>query len=133
MDIHTADEHEPLRLTPSHSILTLKNHAGDDSPDYDFASNVAVGDFVFSSKLEAVRVTDIREVTLYNQTISTPMTNEGTIIVNDLVASCYATYPHHFMHLLTSPIRLWYRLHVLPRIDHLLVQLVELYPQMTFA
>ncbi|UJR30070.1 hypothetical protein I4U23_017614 [Adineta vaga] len=132
LDIYTINQHEPLRLTPFHSILTRKSTSKQSTFHYDFALNIAIGDFVLSSNFQSLKVTNIKEIILYNQTISTPLTFEGNIIVNNLIASCYATYQHKFMHLLTIPIRYWYQLGNFPRLNHFLIDLIEFYSKINF-
>lgn len=131
MDIYTTDSQEPLRLTPSHSILMKKNDGKQSSFYYDFASNIATGDFVFSSQLKPLQVLNLKEVILYNQTISTPLTFEGNIIVNNLIASCYATYYHRFMHILTIPIRYWYQIETFPQFNNFIVDFIEFYSKIS--
>ncbi|CAF3682485.1 unnamed protein product [Adineta steineri] len=132
LDIHTIDNQDPLRLTPSHSILTKKNNIQQSSFYYDYASNIAIGDFVLSAQLKARQVINIKETILYNQTISTPLTFEGNIIVNNLIASCYATYHHKFMHILSIPIRYWYQIETFPQFNHFIIHLIELYSKLSF-
>ena len=36
-----------------------------------------------------------------------PLTAEGTIVVDGVLASCYASFDHDWAHLLTTPIR-WF-------------------------
>ena len=130
LDIYTTAGQVAVRLTPSHSILLKKN--SEKSSSFQYASNVAIGDFLYSSKLRSARVTNIKEIILYNQTISTPLTFEGSIIVNNLIASCYATYNHYFMHLLTTPIRYWYQMETFPRFNSLILYFIEFYSKMHF-
>lgn len=132
LDIYTTNNLEPLRLTPSHSILTKKTNRQQNFFHYDFAYNIVIGDFIYSSELEPVEVVTIKEIILYNQTISTPLTFEGNIIVNNLIGSCYATYTHKFMHLLTTPIRYWYQIEIFSRFNYFLVHFIDLYSTMNF-
>jgi hypothetical protein len=127
LDIYTTNNLQPLRLTPSHSILTKKHNNHQSSFDYDFAYNLAIGDFVLSSKLKSVQVINIKEIILYNQTISTPLTFEGNIIVNNLIASSYATFKHSFMHMLTTPIRYWYQIETFSRFNYIIVYFIDFY------
>jgi hypothetical protein len=132
LDIYTTNNQEPLRLTPSHSILTRKNHAKESLFHYNFAHNIAIGDFILSSNLNPVRVMNIKEIILYNQTISTPLTFEGNIIVNNLIASCYATYTHQLMHILTTPIRYWYQIETFSRFNYLIIHFIDFYSKINF-
>lgn len=108
LDIYTMESMIPLRLTPMHSLLVL---LGNDTRErYLFAKDVSVGDFVFSSDLRPLKVTHVKEVLVYNTTGYAPLTFEGTIVVNDIVASCYATYDHSTMHVITTPLRWWFNI-----------------------
>lgn len=129
MDIYTRNNFEPLRLTPSHSILTRKRNK---FFDYDFASNIEIGDFIYSSQLKPIEVINIKEIILYNQTISTPLTYEGNIIVNNLIGSCYGTFSHQFMHLLTIPIRYWYQIETHSHINSILIYFIDIFSEMKF-
>jgi len=128
LDIYTTNNQEPLRLTPSHSILTKKNNQF----RYDFAYNIAIGDLILSSKLKPVQVINIKEIILYNQTISTPLTFEGNIIVNNLIGSCYATYSHNLMHILSTPIRYWYQIERFSQFNYILVHFIDIYSKIKF-
>jgi hypothetical protein len=132
LDIYTTDNQEPLRLTPTHSILTKKNSAKQSSFHYDFAYNIAINDWIVSSKLESIQVMKIEEILLYNQTISTPLTFEGNIIVNNLLASCYATFNHQLMHFLTTPIRYWYQIERFSRFNSFLIHFIDFYSKINF-
>ncbi|CAF0987878.1 unnamed protein product [Rotaria sordida] len=132
LEIYTINKQEPLRLTPSHSILIKKNTKKESSFHYNFAYNIAIGDFVFSSELKPLRVINIKEIILYNQIISTPLTFEGNIIVNNLIASCYATYHHKFMHMLTLPLRYWYQIETFSQFNYLIVHLIDFYSKIKF-
>jgi hypothetical protein len=99
---------------------------------YDFASNVEIGDLLFSSKFKPLRVINIKEILLYNQTISTPLTFQGNIIVNNLIASCYANYHHQFMHLLTIPMRYLYQIETFSQFNHFIVHFIDFYSKINF-
>jgi hypothetical protein len=78
---------------------------------YARAQDVSVGDFVFlssSSNITTVRITRVERRTIENEDAYTPLTLEGTIIVNDFVASCYSTYSPSIMHVITKPAQWWF-------------------------
>ena len=108
VELHTIDNQtEPLRLTPFHSILSRKPY--DHIEQYRFARDVSVGDFVFSilhGKL--IEITAVHITIHVEEYAYAPLTFEGTIVTNNLIASCYATFSHSTMHILTTPIRWWY-------------------------
>ena len=106
LDICTAGQMMPLRLTPLHSLLVLSKY--DTRERYSFAKDLSIGDFVFLSDLRPLKVVNIKEVVVYNDSGYAPLTFEGNIIINDLIASCYAKYGHSTMHIITTPIRWWF-------------------------
>ncbi|CAF1154832.1 unnamed protein product [Rotaria sordida] len=106
VDIYTTDSIIPLRLTPLHSLLVLPKQ--DKHERYLFAKDVSIGSHVFSSDLRLLTVVNIKEVLISDDNGYTILTFEGNIIVNDIVASCYATYDHSIMHMMTMPMRWWF-------------------------
>ena len=106
IDIYTMELSFPLRLTPMHSLLILPQNGK--IQRYSFAQNVVVGDFIFSSNLRLLKVTDIKEILVHDDNVYAPLTLEGSVIVNEIVTSCYGTLNHSMMHILTMPIRWWY-------------------------
>ena len=106
VDIYTAESTTPLRLTPLHSLLVLSKQGK--NGHYSFAQDVSVGDFVVAADLHPLRVIDVQELFMYDDYVYAPLTFEGNLVVNGLVASCYGTYSHATMHLLTIPLRWWY-------------------------
>lgn len=107
LDIFTTDREHPIRLTPTHSLLVRKANANTEM--FEFASQISVGDYLFSPSRKLQRVSKIKEIFLENSTVYAPLTFEGTIVTNHSIASCYGTYSHDFMHVLTIPVRWWYR------------------------
>ncbi|CAF0736866.1 unnamed protein product [Rotaria sordida] len=100
---------KPLHITPRHSLLVKKEH--DVQVKYLFASQVQIGDYLYlveDDYLSAIqaRVTSIKNVQLFDA--YAPLTLEGTLVVNDVVVSCYGTYVHSFVHLIMAP-RRWLR------------------------
>jgi hypothetical protein len=106
LDIYTTESTVPLRLTPLHSLLVLSKY--DKRKRYLFAQDVSIDDVVFSSDLRPLRVIDVKETLIYDDSGYAPLTFEGNIIVNDIIASCYATHEHSMMQLITTPIRWWF-------------------------
>ena len=104
-----------LTLTPNH-LLYVSN--GDDKIPTStklssfqpvFASRVKHGDFVLvRSENEMVedKVVDVREESLTGY--YSPMTKQGNIIVQNVLASCYASFDNHnLMHFAFAPFR-WF-------------------------
>ncbi|CAF0938358.1 unnamed protein product [Adineta steineri] len=106
VDIYAMGYSIPLRLTPQHSLLVLSNYGK--NKRYSFAQNVSVGDLIFSSDLSPLKVVDVKEIIIYDDSVYALLTFEGTIIANDIVASCYGTFDHSTMHMITTPIRWWF-------------------------
>lgn len=125
LDIYTTNNKEPLRLTPMHSILTQTNSNDRASFEYKFANQISIGDWILSSKLHPVQVTNIEEIRLFNQTISTPLTFEGNIIANQLISSCYATLNHKLMHFISTPLRYWYQMKPLSQLNSFLIHFID--------
>ena len=97
---------EPLHITPKHSLLVKKEH--DSQANYLFASQVQIGDFLYllddnyQSAIE-VRVARIKNIELFDA--YAPLTLEGTLVINDIVVSCYGTFTHSFVHFIMTPRR----------------------------
>lgn len=128
LEVYTDNnDDEPIRLTPKHSILIGKQSHSQHSFKFDYASILEIGDSLLSSNLKPVRVINIKEIMIYNQTISTPLTFEGNIIANDFIASCYGTYSHSLMHLLSGPFRYWSRVELFPQLNTLVIHVLDLY------
>jgi len=108
IELHsTSNVSKPLRLTPAHSILMRKPH--DRVEQYRFARDISVGDFVFfASTRQMMKVIELREILYFEEYAYAPLTFEGTIVTNNMMASCYATYSHSIMHMIMTPIRWWY-------------------------
>ncbi|EEB10091.1 hypothetical protein, conserved [Pediculus humanus corporis] len=113
-----------LQVTPSHLIVAIKNagyqhdnnnliteRTGKNFETF-FASEIEIGDALLTvgrdgdEKLtdEVVNVTNVRHEGVY-----APLTVEGTIVVNDVVTSCYAVIKsHNLAHLVYGPLRLYH-------------------------
>ncbi|CAF2334010.1 unnamed protein product [Rotaria sp. Silwood2] len=100
---------KPLHITPRHSLLVKKKH--DVQAKYLFASQVQIGDYLYlvgNGYLSAIqtKVTSVKNVQLFDA--YAPLTLEGTLVVNDVVVSCYGTYMHSLVHWIMIP-RRWLR------------------------
>jgi hypothetical protein len=85
------------------------NKLHDGGGQYRFARDISVGDFVFSASTgQMIKVIELRKIVHLEEYAYAPLTFEGTIVVNNIVASCYATYRHSIMHMIMTPIRWWY-------------------------
>jgi hypothetical protein len=93
--------------------LMSKNTNENDFSSFDlvFASHVKIGDLVlaynggqdiFPSEVISVEL-------LHLKGIYSPLTTQGNIIVDDIVASCYADFDsHEIQHLMFAPFRWWH-------------------------
>ncbi|CAF1277827.1 unnamed protein product [Adineta steineri] len=77
------------------------------------AKNIRVGMNVFvmnnNGLLSNETISNVIDV--IKQGYIAPLTQEGTLIVNNIVASCYATINNHYLaHAALAPMRWWYNL-----------------------
>lgn len=108
VSIDLADQPQPLRVTSNHLLLVQKSQSN--LKTFEYASDLSTGDYLFSSTFESRQILDIKEVLMYDTAVYSVLTFEGTIVTNHSIASCYGTYPHRFMHALTTPVRWWFRI-----------------------
>ncbi|CAF4513790.1 unnamed protein product [Rotaria sp. Silwood1] len=95
-----------LSLSTSHLIPT-------DQHGYVMAKNIRIGMNIYAMNdngiLISETVSNISDV--IKQGYIAPLTEEGTIIVNNVAASCYATINSHYTaHAVLAPMRWWYSL-----------------------
>lgn len=94
-----------LTLTPSHLIFQIAN---DNSSRTMYAAKLSVGDRVLvrdSNKLIEDTIIKVRRV--LETGVFAPLTMTGTVVVDDVVASCYATIDSQSIaHWVFTPIRL---------------------------
>ena len=77
------------------------------------AKHIQNGMNIYIMNDEGTLVSDtVSNVTdIIKQGYMAPLTEEGTLIVNNIAASCYATInSHHIAHAVLAPMRWWYRL-----------------------
>lgn len=103
-----------IETETGHRISLTGNHflAVNHDNQYLPANQIKSHDLVYinnQGRLETVRVRNVSEE--FKLGYFTPMTNEGTLIVNDLAASCYSTViSHQLAHYTLAPLRWWYRM-----------------------
>lgn len=96
-------EDTTLDITPHHLIST--------STGMRLAGEVKPGDSVWQQKVVGARVlSKVLQVQLSVGQVSAPITKSGTIVVNGMVASCYAHGTHDVLHLSFAPFRAIYSL-----------------------
>lgn len=102
-----------LEITPTHLIL-MRRQNDPNPPHYLQAAKLSPGDSVFISDGDtAGKIKEVKVIRIHGPIKLTdayaPLTMEGTLIVNDMLVSCYAEYEHQsFVHFLMFPIRFWY-------------------------
>ncbi len=102
-----------LEITPTHLIL-MRRQNNSNPPDYRQTAKLSPGDSIFM--IDSDSGGTIKEVQVLRShgpiqltDAYAPLTMEGTLIVNNILASCYAEYEHQaFVHFFMFPIRLWY-------------------------
>uniref|UniRef100_A0A1X7UIG2 Hint domain-containing protein n=1 Tax=Amphimedon queenslandica TaxID=400682 RepID=A0A1X7UIG2_AMPQE len=107
--IESSGNHK-LTLTPNHLVHASKTNDISSSVPI-FASQVKKGDKIFVAKspdvIEAVEVFSTSSKVIKGA--YAPLTREGTVVVNDVVASCYAVVnDHQFAHATFGPLRYFY-------------------------
>jgi len=105
-----------LTLTPKHLIYKAENNntnlGSDDStsPQPRFAMNIRKGDFVFVFDKNSGMIMDevvSNDIEIRKGTYS-PLTSHGSIIVEDILASCYSELEDHsLLHMAFAPAR-WF-------------------------
>jgi hypothetical protein len=95
-----------LSLTSSHLLPT-------DNRDYVMAKNIRIGMNIYvmneNGLLISETISNVSDVV--KQGYMAPLTEEGTLIVNNIAASCYATINSHYTaHVVLAPMRWWFRL-----------------------
>uniref|UniRef100_T1IHY2 Hedgehog protein n=1 Tax=Strigamia maritima TaxID=126957 RepID=T1IHY2_STRMM len=98
-----------LTLTRSHLVVVLNNNT--QNSDNIFAGDVRVGNHVYvihennKPVLEKIiSVSSSKETGIY-----APLTQHGTVIVNDVLVTCYATFGHSVVsHWVMAPVRILY-------------------------
>jgi hypothetical protein len=116
-----------LSLTSSH-LLPI------DKQDYVMAKNLRIGMNIYVMNDDGVLTTEtVSNVTdVVKQGYIAPLTEEGTLIVNNIAASCYATInSHRVAHAVLAPMRWWYSLFGISKESHEMLG-VHWFPKMLY-
>ncbi|KAM9308032.1 sonic hedgehog protein [Gastrophryne carolinensis] len=114
--IETSDPKRSLRLTAAHLLFVSQKPANGSSKSLKsvFASDIQPGDQVFLADLEMM---DLKMVTVEKVHLEedvgafAPVTSHGTVVVNGVLASCYAVIEEHsWAHLAFAPLRFAFKL-----------------------
>ena len=95
-----------LTMTSTHLIYKADSEIASSQPI--FAENIRKGDFVFAfhEKLGMIKDEVVSNDIKTHKGIYTPVTSHGNIIVDDILASCYAELENHsLLHLMFAPLR----------------------------
>jgi hypothetical protein len=99
-----------ITLSEEHILFALE--AGSSIPTNVIAARIIPGRFKIwklSAKSKQMHLVSVTRVTrIVKLGMYSPLTNHGTIVVNDVLASCYSTYQHDLVHAALSPYR-WFR------------------------
>ena len=96
-------------LTRDH--LIFRTSAADGSLESVFADQIEEGNKLRSwkgSKVTEEAVVDVEQVR--EKSIWAPLTMEGTLLVDGLLASCYASFPHALSDLALAPVKMFPRM-----------------------
>jgi hypothetical protein len=77
------------------------------------AKNIRIGMniYIMNDKGQLTTETISNIIDVVKQGYIAPLTQEGTLIVNNIAASCYAIIDnHHLAHVALTPMRWWYNL-----------------------
>ena len=98
-----------IGLTPSH--LIFRTSVTDGSLESVFANEIEEGDKLVSWKGSKMTEEEVVAVEHIGETgVWAPLTTEGTLLVDDLLASCYAAFPHSLSDLALAPVKMFPRM-----------------------
>jgi len=93
-----------ISISPRHLLMVTDNV--DEEPSMKMANTVSPGDYLLSGVAGLVQVKSVTSQVLTG--VYAPLTSTGTLLVDDLLASCYAHIgSHRLAHLAASPFRIF--------------------------
>lgn len=111
--IETQDPPRRLALTPAHLLFTANNHT-EPAAHFraTFASQVQPGQYVLVAGVPGLQPARVAAVSTHVALGAyAPLTRHGTLVVEDVVASCFAAVAdHHLAQLAFWPLRLFHSL-----------------------
>uniref|UniRef100_G1RCS4 Indian hedgehog signaling molecule n=1 Tax=Nomascus leucogenys TaxID=61853 RepID=G1RCS4_NOMLE len=111
--IETQDPPRRLALTPAHLLFTADNHTEPAARfRATFASHVQPGQYVLVAGVPGLQPARVAAVSTHVALGAyAPLTRHGTLVVEDVVASCFAAVAdHHLAQLAFWPLRLFHSL-----------------------
>ncbi|XP_075068224.1 sonic hedgehog protein [Mixophyes fleayi] len=113
--IETSEPKETIRLTAAHLLFVSQSQTnGTRSLKSVFASNIRPGDQVFiaTQGMMGLKVVTVERVYLEEDTGAyAPVTSHGTVVINGVLASCYAVIEEHsWAHMAFAPLRFAFKL-----------------------
>ncbi|XP_063777964.1 sonic hedgehog protein [Pseudophryne corroboree] len=113
--IETSDPKESIRLTAAHLVFLSQSPTNATrSIKSVFASNIRPGDkvFIVDQGMMGLKVVNVERVYLEEDTGAyAPLTSHGTVVINGVLASCYAVIEeHNWAHAAFAPLRLAFKL-----------------------
>ncbi|XP_078057124.1 sonic hedgehog protein-like [Mustelus asterias] len=113
--LETEDPQQRLELTAAHLVFVSDNNT-DKMENFRpmFASRMRTGQFILVREVGSGRLRSSKIKAIYAEEdigAYAPLTSHGTLLVNNVLASCYAVIEkHHWAHLAFAPLRLFHSL-----------------------
>ena len=94
-----------ITLSPQHLIFRKENSSSPISVV--FASEINHGNLLYVSNGSDFQYQEVTRITIVTERgVYAPLTTHGTMLVDGVLVSCYATWPsHHAAHLAMAPLR----------------------------
>ena len=101
-----------LTLTAKHLVHVLRTNSSNDPnrANVIFADNVKEGDYLLTTEKNSIHMERVTHIKVESkQGVYAPLTREGTLVVNSVVASCYAYIDNVFIaHSAFAPMRIFH-------------------------